>query len=80
MRLSPLKPSKPQPPVAANFFASFRITPTTLRAPSTTALSAFFAFNRSLNERLGILQKTSFPEVPPRAEYSLTPFGARLST
>lgn len=34
-----------------------------------------------LNERLaklqrfGILDKTSFPEVPPRVEYQLTPFG-----
>lgn len=37
-----------------------------------------------LNERLrklqrfGILAKTSFPEVPPRVEYSLTPFGVRF--
>ena len=37
-----------------------------------------------LNERLrklqrfGILERTSFPEVLPRVEYSLTPFGARF--
>lgn len=28
--------------------------------------------------RFGILEKTSFPEVPPRVEYNLTPFGTRL--
>jgi len=38
-----------------------------------------------LNERLvklvrfGILEKTSFPEVPPRVEYHITPFGNELS-
>lgn len=37
-----------------------------------------------LNERLrklqrfGILRKTSFAEVPPRVEYSVTPFGAKF--
>lgn len=38
-----------------------------------------------LNERLrklvrfGILEKTSYPEIPPRVEYHLTKFGQRLS-
>jgi DNA-binding HxlR family transcriptional regulator len=38
-----------------------------------------------LNERLvklvrfGILRRTSHPEIPPRVEYDLTPFGARLA-
>jgi DNA-binding HxlR family transcriptional regulator len=38
-----------------------------------------------LNERLaklvryGVLAKQSFPEVPPRVEYHLTPFGERLN-
>ncbi len=38
-----------------------------------------------LNERLrklqryGILSKRSYPEIPPRVEYSLTPFGRKFS-
>jgi DNA-binding HxlR family transcriptional regulator len=38
-----------------------------------------------LNERLrklvkyGILDKTSYPEVPPRVEYTLTPFGMKFA-
>jgi DNA-binding HxlR family transcriptional regulator len=39
-----------------------------------------------LNERLRklqkyrILEKTSYPEVPPRVEYALTPFGEKFSS
>lgn len=39
-----------------------------------------------LNERLsklvrfGVLEKVSYPEVPPRVEYHLTTFGTRLNT
>jgi DNA-binding HxlR family transcriptional regulator len=29
--------------------------------------------------RFGILDKTSYAEIPPRVEYHLTPFGQRLS-
>jgi DNA-binding HxlR family transcriptional regulator len=38
-----------------------------------------------LNERLaklvryGVLTKVSYPEIPPRVEYQLTPLGARLN-
>ena len=37
-----------------------------------------------LSERLkrlveyGVVEKTSYPEIPPRVEYDLTPFGQRL--
>lgn len=40
--------------------------------------------SKVLNERLrkllryGILQKTSYPEIPPRVEYALTAFGERF--
>jgi DNA-binding HxlR family transcriptional regulator len=46
---------------------------------STPGLSA-----KVLSERLaklvrfGVLEKTSYPEVPPRVEYHLTPFGERF--
>jgi DNA-binding HxlR family transcriptional regulator len=39
-----------------------------------------------LNERLsklvryGVLDKVAYPEVPPRVEYHMTPFGTRLNT
>ena len=38
-----------------------------------------------LNERLrklvrfGILERTAFPEIPPRVEYTMTAFGARFA-
>jgi DNA-binding HxlR family transcriptional regulator len=28
--------------------------------------------------RFGIFEKRSFPEIPPRVEYSLTPFGEKF--
>lgn len=36
--------------------------------------------NERLNklQRYGILHKTSYPEVPPRVEYQLSPFGLRF--
>jgi DNA-binding HxlR family transcriptional regulator len=29
--------------------------------------------------RLDVLEKTSYPEIPPRVEYALTPFGRRIA-
>ena len=29
--------------------------------------------------RLGVLDKTSYPQIPPRVEYELTPFGQRIA-
>lgn len=53
--------------------------------PGELVRSADGLTTKVLNERLvklvrfGILQKTSFPEVPPRVEYELTDFGKRFS-
>ncbi|MCM2373780.1 winged helix-turn-helix transcriptional regulator [Aporhodopirellula aestuarii] len=53
--------------------------------PGELVRSAEGLTTKVLNERLvklvrfGILQKTSYPEVPPRVEYELTQFGKRFS-
>ncbi|EMI52509.1 winged helix-turn-helix transcriptional regulator [Rhodopirellula sallentina] len=53
--------------------------------PGELVRSADGLTTKVLNERLtklirfGILQKTSYPEVPPRVEYELTEFGKRFS-
>lgn len=54
--------------------------------PGQLVRSADGLTTKVLNERLvklvrfGILEKTSFPEVPPRVEYGLTDFGSRFSS
>lgn len=53
--------------------------------PGQLVRSAEGLTTKVLNERLaklvryGVLEKASFPEVPPRVEYHLTPLGARLN-
>lgn len=55
-----------------------------VRRPGRLERSAEGLTAKVLSERLsklvrfGILEKTSFPEVPPRVEFHLTPFGERL--
>lgn len=52
--------------------------------PGVLARSAPGLTTKVLNERLaklvrfGIAQRVSHPEVPPRVEYTLTPFGERF--
>ncbi|MGE3563330.1 MAG: winged helix-turn-helix transcriptional regulator [Phycisphaerales bacterium] len=53
--------------------------------PGALARSADGLTTKVLNERLnkmlrfGILARHAYPEVPPRVEYSLTPFGERFA-
>ena len=57
-----------------------------VRRPGELVRSADGLTTKVLNERLvklvrfGILDKTSYPKVPPRVEYELTQFGQRFST
>ncbi len=57
-----------------------------VRRPGAMAHAIEGLSKKVLNERLrklvrfGILEKRSFPEVPPRVEYQLTRFGERFST
>ncbi|TWU25201.1 putative HTH-type transcriptional regulator YtcD [Novipirellula galeiformis] len=54
--------------------------------PGQLVRSADGLTTKVLNERLvklvrfGLLEKTSFPEVPPRVEYELTAFGRRFTS
>jgi len=56
-----------------------------VRRPGELTRSTDGLTTKVLNERLvklvrfGILDKTSYPEVPPRVEYELTDFGKRFS-
>ena len=53
--------------------------------PGELARTADGLTTKVLNERLvklvrfGILEKTSYPEIPPRVEYEITEFGNRFS-
>lgn len=57
-----------------------------VRRPGQLVRTAEGLTTKVLNERLsklvryGVLEKVSYPEVPPRVEYHLTPFGTRLNT
>ena len=44
--------------------------------PGLTTKVQHYYFGRMIS--LGILEKTSFPEIPPRVEYGLTNFGKRF--
>ena len=56
-----------------------------VRRPGELARSAEGLTSKVLNERLsklvrfGVLEKTSYAEIPPRVEYSLTDFGNRVA-
>lgn len=57
-----------------------------VRRPGAMTHSIAGLTTKVLNERLrklvrfGVLERRSYPEVPPRVEYQLTPFGRRFST
>jgi DNA-binding HxlR family transcriptional regulator len=57
-----------------------------VRRPGQLVRTADGLTTKVLNERLsklvryGVLEKVSYPEVPPRVEYHLTPLGARMNT
>jgi DNA-binding HxlR family transcriptional regulator len=57
-----------------------------VRRPGAMQKAVAGLSTKVLNERLrklqrfGIIDKQSFPEVPPRVEYQLTEFGERFST
>jgi DNA-binding HxlR family transcriptional regulator len=56
-----------------------------VRRPGELVRTAEGLRTKVLNERLGklvrfgVLAKTSYPEIPPRVEYELTPFGNRIA-
>jgi DNA-binding HxlR family transcriptional regulator len=56
-----------------------------VRRPGALEHSVPGLSTKVLNERLrklvryGILARTAYPEVPPRVEYALTPFGERFA-
>lgn len=55
-----------------------------VRRPGAMQRAVAGLSTKVLNERLaklcryGVLDKTSYPEIPPRVEYDLTPFGQRF--
>ncbi len=55
-----------------------------VRRPGELARSANGLTTKVLNERLhklmrfGVLERKSYPEIPPRVEYALTPLGRRF--
>ena len=55
-----------------------------VRRPGELVRTAEGLSTKVLNERLGklvrfgVLAKSSYPEIPPRVEYDLTPFGDRI--
>ena len=56
-----------------------------VRRPGELVRTAEGLSTKVLNERLnklvrfGVLAKTSYPQIPPRVDYDLTPFGHRIA-